>query len=165
MTTCAYDGTTLAVDRASWKNNYVWNRTTKLFLLPKLSSECCRRLDLTEIAWAACGEAADVPLILKWMLRGGELPKPIIKEETVSRGLLLDTFSGEIYRLTSLLTLETILSVPTADGGGFELALGAMLAGADAVQAIRITASRSGWAAGGINSYTRGDGKIREYGE
>lgn len=164
MTTCAYDGDTLAVDRATWQNNYVWDRTTKLFLLPTLSSECRHRLDLTAIAWAACGQAADVPLILKWMLHGGELPKPI-KEEPVSRGLLLNIFSGEIYRLTSLLTLETISSVPTSDGGGFEIALGAMLAGADAIQAIRITASRSGWAAGGISSYTLGDGKIKEFGE
>lgn len=33
MTTIAFDGHTLAVDRASWKNSYVWTEVRKLFEL------------------------------------------------------------------------------------------------------------------------------------
>lgn len=160
MTTIAFDGRTLAVDRASWKANYVWNETTKLFLV-KPHSDVWRRFsikkipdgaqdDIQTIAWAAAGEAEDVPIIITWMRESGD-PPSLGKE---ARGLILDTYFGGIYSLTSRLTLEPFERMPVADGGGFEIALGAMLAGKTAIEAIEIVQSRSGWAAGGYNSYT-----------
>ena len=157
MTTIAFDGQTLAVDRASWQADYVWSPVCKLFHVTPCG-ECCKRfrlpvVDVRHLVWAATGDASAVPLILNWM-DGGDLPELDTKEIT-THGLLLDIETGEIARLTTRLTLEPLeKGVPIADGGGFQMALGAMLAGKTAVEAVEIVASRTGWAAGGVDSYT-----------
>lgn len=84
---------------------------------------------------------------------GGEIP-PVQSESITSLGLILEVGTRSIFRLTSRCTLEPLREAPVADGGGFQLALGAMLAGKTAVEAIDIAASRSGWAAGGTDAYT-----------
>lgn len=154
MTTIAFDGKTLAVDCASWKNSYTWTKVKKLFVLEICEQACLDLMlcpEMNKIAWACAGDAADVPLIYKWLV-GGD--RPILEDKTISRGLFLSCNGGEIYSLTSRLTLEEFQDRIVADGGGFEMALGAMLAGADAVQAINLVASRSSWSAGGVDSYT-----------
>jgi len=162
MTTIAFDGRTLAVDKASWQSDYVWSPVTKLFSVVP-SKECRKRFRLDENArlkWAASGDASAAPLILDWMYEGGETP-PLDTTNITTHGFILNIDNSEIYRLTSRLTLEPLVKgVPVADGGGFQIALGAMLAGASAVEAIEIVASRSGWAAGGIDSYTLPGGLV-----
>lgn len=151
------------MDRASWKSDYIWNPVCKLFQVSP-GPACIHRFVLDGIAadgvliWAAAGSAGEAPLVLDWMEKGGELP-PLVEPEKVStRGLILVPETGRIYALTSLFTLEPFLTgVPIADGGGFQMALGAMLAGATAVEAIEIVASRTGWAAGGVDAYTLPD--------
>lgn len=163
MTTIAFDTRTLAVDRASWKSNYIWTPVCKLFQVSP-GPACIKRfaLDGLEVAgvlvWAAAGSAAEAPLVLEWMKSGGELPPIPTKEENTSRGLVLVPETRRIYGLTSLLTLEPFATgVPVADGGGLEMALGAMLAGKTAVEAIELVASRSSWAAGGVDAYSLPD--------
>lgn len=159
MTTIAFDGKTLAVDRASWKGNYIWTPVQKLFIINQLGQSAADRFGLekeTKIAYAGAGSAADVPLVVSWMMgRLTEIPKDLEKDEdNTSRGLILSIDSRRIYALTGILTLESYTGFPVADGGGHQMALGAMLAGATAVQAIEFSAARSSWAAGGVDSYT-----------
>lgn len=159
MTTIAWDGKTLAVDRASWQGSYVWSSATKLFHVDDASVECCKRFRLTpppgnqsHLVWAAAGDPSLVPLALMWMQEGGEIPTMQAKSPT-TLGLILEVSTRRISRLNSRMTLERLNDAPVAEGGGFEIALGAMLAGATAVQAIELVASRSGWAAGGVDSF------------
>ncbi len=156
MTAIAFDGCMLAVDRASWKADYVWSTVKKLFVIKQPAGICRSSLGLSteadgEIAWATAGEAADVPLILQWMKSGGE--PPVLAQRDLARGLIVDGLTGGCYGLTGLLTAEPFIEPPVADGGGFQMALGAMLAGASAERAIEIVMERSGWAAGGVDVY------------
>lgn len=155
MSIVCFDGDTLAVDRASWKNQ-IWSPTRKLFKLSPPSQECLKRFRVSEyndlIVWGACGYAEEIPLILEWMEKGGEAPS--LKKQNVARGLILHAHSGYINGLTGLLTLEPFgTGVAVADGGGHEIALGAMLAGATAPKAVELAKSRSSWGAGGVDYY------------
>lgn len=172
MTTIAFDGRTLAADRASWKNNYVWNEVSKVFKI-RVCDQANERLDLPkharngvnlaiEIYYAAAGNAAIVPEIIQWMEKGGARPYQDAGEEKTSCGLVVNANTGMPYYLTGRMTLEPILRWPVAEGGGFEMALGAMLAGADARRAIEITMSRSSWAAAGVDSITLADEVIEK---
>ncbi|MDD5370513.1 MAG: hypothetical protein PHQ40_15630 [Anaerolineaceae bacterium] len=152
MTTSCFDGRFLAVDRASWKGN-TWNEVEKLFQV-SLHPDVGARFRLNDsriIIWAAAGSAAEVPCILKWMEEGGDPPE--LMEKDYNCGLIVAISSRKAYSLTGLLTLEPFEKVPCADGGGHEMALGAMLAGANAKDAVEIVASRSSWAAGGVSVF------------
>lgn len=156
MSIVTFDGDTLATGRASWKNNYIWTPTTKIFHINPPCKECLKRFRLHEshdhLVWGACGNSEDVPLILTWMEEGGALPE--LKEKEVSCGLLLTVQTGHIHGLTGRMTLaQYAQTVPIADGGGHEIALGAMLAGATAVRAIELVMLRSSWEAGGVDWY------------
>lgn len=155
MTTIAWDGTTLAADKASWKGGYVWNGCTKLFS-GMLGKAAAARFGLGTVAgcevWrAACGSAAEQPLINAWLFHDAE--RPTLAEPNNTCGVLVVPRTGRAYFVTGLLTLEPITTVPMADGGGHEMALGAMLGGATAVQALHLVASRSSWCAGGVDCY------------
>ena len=167
MTTIAWDGKTLAVDRAQWKDNYVWIEVCKLFDYGALSSSAPLanfahdrvrhrfRAGHSRIVWAATGDANECLMIDRWIRDGGDLPS--LANPGQSYGLVVvQRLLGppEVYQLTSAMLLGRVYSAPFADGGGFQLALGAMLAGASAVRAIELTAERSGWAAGGVDSVT-----------
>ena len=154
MSIVAFDGVILAADRASWKGD-VWSHTKKLFQVAPCD-ECVCRFRLPAITknlvWGACGMAAEVPLMLRWMQKGGDVPS--LEDKDMSRGLILDAETGEVYGLTGLLTLEPFTHPPVADGGGHQLALGAMLAGASAIRAVELVAARTAMAAGGVDFYT-----------
>ena len=150
MTTIAFDGKTLAVDRAAWKGNGIWSDANKLFIID-MCEEAKDRFLLTgsnKIAWAACGCFSEFPLILKWIASGGDIPE----FENGSNGILVH--ESDAYGLNSNMTLVPHGEYPISEGCGHEMVLGAMLAGADAVRAIEIVASRSSHAVARIDSYT-----------
>lgn len=158
MTTIAFDGKTLAVDRGSWKNNFVWSVTRKLFGPFEISEPAADRLGMPRgatVVYAAAGTAAEAPLVATWLFSGGGMPD--LNDKEMSRGIVVWVEGRSGGFLTSLLTLEPIDRYPIADGGGFEIALGAMLAGASAVRAVELTIERTGWAAGGVDSFTLPD--------
>lgn len=166
MTTIAFDGRTLATDKASWKGEAVWSVTTKLLIIPSIHEDVSSRWRIpthSQLVWAVAGYASVIPLVLNWCEVGGPHPTELERDKNRSCGLILSQTTGRIYGLTSLCTLEIFDKAPIADGAGFEMALGAMLAGADAVTAIKIVTSRTGWAAGGVDSFTLPDG-ISAYG-
>lgn len=150
MTTIAFDGKTLAVDRAAWKGNGIWSEANKLFRIGMCEDAKDRFMleGSDEIVWAACGSFADFPLIIRWIATGGEIPD----FEDGSYGILVH--EDKAYCLCHNMTLVPHETYPISDGCGHEMVLGCMLAGADAVRAIELVASRSSHAIPRIDSYT-----------
>ena len=163
MTTIAWDGETLAIDRGAWKNSCTWHEVQKI-THHTISIETCNMLCLPvstrggldvdkKIIYAACGDHGEAELI-KAYFNGKGNSRINIEEKNLSKGLILDIEKRKIFCLSGYMTATEILSTPFADGGGFEMALGAMIAGMDARSAIKIVTKHSGWAAGGVSSYT-----------
>ena len=157
MTTIAFDGRILAADRASWRNNHFNNDVCKLFLvdLPGrglLAASTPR----TGLHWyAAAGDASRLPFVMQFLqgrVPRGDALREMDAEDKGCKGMLIGVEDAACYLLTSRLTLEgPMRRAAVADGGGFEIALGAMLAGADAKRAVQIVAERSGYSALGVD--------------
>lgn len=170
MTTIAFDGKTLAADKAGWKNSYTWSKVTKVYRVV-VCKDAAIRLSMpagTEVVVAFAGVAGDIGIILNWMQDGGDVP--VLETRDISRGIIVVVDKASelpapiVMTLTSNLTTEPPYEAfPVADGGGFDMVMGAMLAGASAVDAMRLVASRSSWAAGGITAYDLTADKITEY--
>lgn len=158
MTTIAWDGKTLAVDRACWKGQEVWSPFKKLFEI-NLCGESMSALRLAHpsIVWAATGMTGVIPLVAQWLERGGDRPRFDKDVADGSLGVILEVDTGKVYSFSGLLTVNPYEGAPVSDGVGHEMALGAMLAGASATRAIEIVAERSGMAAGGVDSFTLPD--------
>jgi hypothetical protein len=150
MTTVAFDGKLLAVDKALWSaTGWTWSAVTKL---QELRSGERQKLGLSADgqAWIAfLGDAGFVSKVHDWLIGVSEqAPETSDKRETIG---VIATSAGVVYRLTGWYSVVKIESVPFADGGGHEVALGAMLAGASAAMALALIARRSAWVAAGID--------------
>lgn len=146
MTTIAWDGRTLAVDRGSWQG-YIANRVNKLRDVRAGS----RKKGQAYVALS--GDAHFAEAAVEWLL-GCDWPRLPDADYNKCCGVLL-TEDGKLFRIgTGMATFEQILCIPFADGGGADLALGAMLAGADAVKAVELVATRSSLSWGGVDSVT-----------
>ena len=150
MTTIAYDGKTLAADRGAW-NGYVCNEVRKLYPpAPDAASLFGNGWPMGVFAFA--GNAGVCMAILHWARTGIDKPTLSDEERDNSYGVLV-TPSGVLYRVGGRLLLERIESVPFADGGGHECALGAMLAGADARRAVEIVGERMYMSRFGVDTW------------
>jgi hypothetical protein len=135
MTTIAWDGKTLAADRASTQG-YIVNEVCKI-----RSIAGGKRIRGQRYA-ALTGDAHICEAMLAWLL-GAEMIRVPDADWNKACGLIV-TIDRRIFRMAVAVgTFEEILSVPFADGGGSEMALGAMLAGADAKRAIELVALRA----------------------
>lgn len=144
MTTIAWDGKTLAVDRGSWQG-YIANRVNKL----RNVGGGNRRPGQSWIALA--GDAHIAEATWRWLL-GSDWPRLLDADYNKVCGVLVTT-EREIFRVSAgMETFEQILDVPFADGGGADMALGAMLAGATAAKAVELVATRSNLSWGGVDS-------------
>jgi len=150
MTTIAFDGKTLAVDRGSW-SGYIVNETTKLFP-PKPDAATVFANGWPMGAFALAGTAGICLSILHWARTGIDKPYLPEAEKSNSHGVLV-TLDAKVYRISGYLMLEQIESVPFADGGGHECALGAMLAGADARRAVEIVGERMWMSRFGVDTW------------
>lgn len=150
MTTVAFDGKLLAVDKAAWADSgRSWNATTKLYELGPTERQ---RLSLSpeDKAWIAF--LADPGFVMKlreWLLAVTEdRPEPPSRSDTIG---IIATSKGVAFRLTGWYTLAKLEALPFAGGEGHEVALGAMLAGASAAMSLALIARRSTYVAGGID--------------
>lgn len=123
MTTIAYDGTYLAVDRAGWKANYTFYEVDKLHVVPYFYPDSAQH----PCFYAAAGSEGDAIAIMEW-LSGKTKDKPDIHEKGDAKGLVV-TSQGWVFAVTGVLTFSRVHTVPWADGGGSDMALGAMAAG------------------------------------
>jgi hypothetical protein len=150
MTTLAFDGKLLAVDKASWtESGGTWNATTKLY---ELGASERQKLDLggDTKAWIAFqADGGFATKVRDWLIGLCE-ERPAAEDSNATIGVVA-TSAGELHRLSGWYTMQKIESLPFAGGGGHEAALGAMLAGASAAMALALIARRSAWVAAGID--------------
>lgn len=145
MTTIAWDGRTLAADRCSWSNG-VRRQTRKVFKIT-------RHTDGKEILIAFAGVQAWAVAVLHWLKDGGEKPrhKDFGVEPDLQCAIVIER-GGRISMMTNQLTYLPVRERKYAFGGGQECAWGALEAGANAKQAVRIAMKRTDYAGFGVDS-------------
>ena len=141
MTTIAWDGTTLAADRAAWSNGMKY-RVRKVHKV--------QAPDGRTFLVALAGDGHFAPSLLKWM-RGGQHPGKS-PDEHATIAIVIDE-KRRVWRMSSdSLCYCQVLEKVHASGAGQDFAIGALEAGATAVQAIKIAAKRSDMAGLGVDS-------------
>lgn len=148
MTTIAWDGTTLAVDRGGWNGRMV--RPTKKITVIQLGRE-----GWPLGAYASTGNAAFNRELALWM-QGvvAELPKLAKAEELDDECGLYITNDKIAYSVTQRGILLEIPGQYATAGGGREFALGCMVAGKTAVEAVTLAQLHTDCSAFGIDTWS-----------
>lgn len=143
MTTIAFDGRTLAADKGSWSGG---------LHQPAKKVHKVKAPDGRRFLVAFCGEAAFATQVLRWMR--GEIDHPgccLDDDKNRDIAVVVDE-RHRVYRLNAWrLVYVRQEGKIHAHGAGQEVALGALMAGADAIKAIRITMACSDFAARGVD--------------
>lgn len=126
MTTIAWDGKTLAADRQITFNAIKEGSITKILKRKK-----------DGILLAASGALPLAYAFHQWFLAGGKGKPPPCKVDDSTCAVQLLYPSGKLVSYDKVGKYEKKLDV-FAEGTGYELALGAMAAGATAEEAVRI---------------------------
>lgn len=151
MTTIVWDGRTLAVDSLRTAGGIIESyETKKLFL------------DVGNyVAATGCGDYQNVLQFIAWLRGDKDVKFPTDKEDNGS-GIAINK-DGELMRF-----LFSGAGVPFregsmfSDGSGWELAIGALEAGADAEKALGIAIKRDAYTGGNIQKYTINEGSCYE---
>lgn len=142
MSTIAFDGITLAADRAAWSGGCKY-RVRKVFNVTATTGK--------RYLVAFCGDGHFAQAVLSWM-RGGQHPGAYPTTDNVVIAVVIDE-QRRIWRLESTaLRYGRVLERLHACGGGQDFAIGALEGGATAVQAVRIAIKRSEMAGLGVDS-------------
>lgn len=141
MTTIAWDGTTLAAEKGSWSGG-LHQAVRKVH---RVTASDGRRFLM-----AMAGDAVFATQVLRWM-RGGDHPGQCLLDDMSRDVAVVIDERRRIFRLSSRLVYVPYEGKVHAHGAGQEIALGALMAGADAVKAIKITMQISDFAARGVN--------------
>lgn len=143
MTTIAWDGRTLAADRAAWSSGNKY-RVRKVYKV--------RAPDGRRFLVAFSGDANYCFAVLGWM-RGGPRPGAYPNKDGAYTIAVVIDEKNRIWRMDSDdLKYVPVLEKIHASGAGQDYAIGALEAGATATEAIRITIKRSDYAALGVDS-------------
>lgn len=136
MTTLAFDGTTLAVDK-----QFTWGSTphqvTKLYKCNK------------EVFMAGCGDLIDLQQMANFIAEGMKGKSPKIKKG--SEFMILNTKQKKLYFVDHRLVLHE-MQAPLTLGSGGDFALTGMKMGLDAVSAIRLAAKMDVYTGFGVDS-------------
>lgn len=140
MTTIAWDGAVLAADNAAWVGD-VSQRDLKIGPI---------QIGKERFILARCGIAAFGMAGLRFLTgESKHRPDPREYEPNMagghSWGLLVDK-DGKAFTVMADMSLEQIYDPYHSMGAGREIALGALAAGATAIQAVLITEAHSGYA-------------------
>lgn len=141
MTTIAWDGTTLAADRAAWSGGQKY-RVRKV---ARVTAPDGRRF-----LWAGCGDGTFAPMLLAWM-KGGPHPGPYPEAGNFTVAVVIDE-QLRVWRMNHLLRYTLIRERIHACGAGQDYAIGALEAGATARRAVEIAIKRSDYAGLGIDT-------------
>lgn len=144
MTTIAWDGKTLAVDSKETANGTIISTSRKKLYLDQGQYK----------AVAISGDLVDCLNIIDWIASGGLGDKPAIPEGS---SIIAIDECGRAYRYISPCLIRLEIKAPYGDGSGYELVLGAMDAGATAVEAVKIACKRDVYTGGRVRSYTHSD--------
>jgi hypothetical protein len=142
MTTIAWDGRTLAADKASWSGG---------FHQPVRKVRRITAPDGRRFLVAGMGDASFATNVMRWMAGEIEHPgQPLADDLSRDCALVIDE-RRRIWRLSSRLVYQRYDGKIHAAGAGQEIALGALMAGADAIKAVRIAMKCSDYAGRGVN--------------
>lgn len=142
MTTIAFDGVTLAADRGSWSGGF-HQRAKKVH---RVTAPDGRRFLV-----AMMGNAAFATDVLRWM-RGGQHPGQCLDADKEHDCAVVIDSNLRIWRLSGhRLTYREQAGPLHSGGAGQEIAMGALMAGADAIKAVKITMQVSDYAARGVD--------------
>lgn len=142
MTTLAWDGTTLAADRAAWSSGNKY-RVRKL---SRVTAPDGRRFLV-----GVCGDGSYAGQLLRWMRGAIPHPGPYPEPGNFTVALVIDE-RRRVFRLGSSLQYTEILERFHACGAGQDYAIGALEAGATARQAVQIAIKRSDYAGLGVDT-------------
>lgn len=144
MTTVAWDGTTLAADRAAWSGNSCY-RVRKVFRV--------ETRDRGLVLVGVCGDGGFAMALMDWMRGKGEKPGdyPDDSKKSLAIALVIDS-KRRAWKLDSRLFYTRVYGRCVASGAGHDAAMGAMLAGADARRAVLITAKCTDVSALGVDT-------------
>jgi hypothetical protein len=154
MTTICWDGKNLAVDRGCWNGNMV-TAGDKIHLF---NGDRLRRPEFPAGAWASMGDRAYIYATVAW-LRYPSADRPVLAkpdELDESMGLWV-TDEGDCYQFTKRLVLTPVSSYPIGLGAGGFFAMGAMVAGKTAREAVLLAAIHTDGSAFGVDTWTPGD--------
>lgn len=145
MTAIAWDGTTLAVDRATFGADQMM--------------ECCKLHIIykkdTPMMYASCGSTYNINQIVRWFENGCEGKPEIDKEaDTIgaSFGIMVDGW-GTAWTVFGNGTLERIIPPFAADGAATPFLYGALAAGASADKAVQLAVQMRGDAGIGVDAF------------
>lgn len=141
MTTIAWDGTTLAADRAAWSSGNKYRvRKVERITAP----------DGQRFLVAVCGDGTFAPHLLSWM-RGGPHPGPYPEAGNFTVAVVIDE-RLRVWRMNHLLRYSQVRERIHACGAGQDYAIGALEAGATARRAVQIAMKRSDYAGLGVDT-------------
>lgn len=140
MTTIAWDGESLAADRAAWSGGCKY-RVRKVHKITHGDST---------FLVAMCGDGSFAELVVRWM-RGGAHPGAYPNTDNITIAIVIDE-RRRIWRLDAQkLSYSRVLEKKHATGAGQDFAIGALEAGASSKQAIQIAIKRSDYAGLGVD--------------
>ncbi|BAN16842.1 peptidase HslV family [Edwardsiella phage PEi21] len=145
MTGIAWDGKTLAADKAEFRGNQM-SKTTKISV---------HLVDGRHIAFAGTGYTEDILRVKIWIDRGmtGEIEGLSEGTKNCPQGMVLEE-SGEIFELYPCGALEQVESDVYASGSAFEFLTAAMLSGKTAHDAVALAIQHRSDCGYGINTIT-----------
>lgn len=142
MTTIAWDGRTLAADRAAWIGGAKY-RVRKVHRV--------KHATRGDLLVGLCGDGGFAEAVLEW-LRGGAHPGEYPERDKTYTVALIVARGRKVWRLDSKLRWQRSYGRIHATGAGAEMALGAMEVGATARRAIRVVMKHSDYAGIGIDA-------------
>jgi hypothetical protein len=143
MTCIAWDSKILAADRGSWSGGF---------------HQCAKKVhrvtapDGRKFLVGLLGNAAFAADVLRWM-QGGPPPGACLDVDKEQDCAIVIDEQRRVWRLSAgRLTYREYGRGVHSGGAGQEIAMGALMAGADARKAVRITMQVSDYAARGVDS-------------
>lgn len=146
MTAIAWDGTTLAVDRASFCGDQIIENAKLSIINPGGHSA---------VMYASCGNCATTSAIRHWIQEGFEGTPNVAQEDKfsgVSFGIIVDRY-GRAYNVFGNGVQELLIAPFAADGATAPFLYGALAAGADAVRAVQLAIRNRGDCGIGVDSF------------
>lgn len=155
MSTIAFDGKTIAFDTQSGNNNRV-----DLEAKPKVI-EIEGSVDRVYHYAGGCGELGLLFLFMRWIKDGGEFPK-LCSDYANDRScsFFAITYDGVLHEFERSEIPINETRKPDAYGSGAQFAMGAMMHGATAEEAVAISCKLDVYTGGEVRSFEVGVGSV-----
>ncbi len=150
MTTIAWDGKTLAIDRGAWSGRMV-TEVSKLHVFDDIKRPGWPKRG----CWGITGSLAYLSACVMWLSGKTEVMPPLAKDGNLDdeAGLFVDE-TGIAWIVSERMVPFRCHSKCVGAGGGGFFVLGAMVMGATAEQAVRLAHTHTDAAAFGVDTWS-----------